>query len=210
MILPIEILITSAYNLPPGSGSRIVGGPEWLRQDIDQFEIQAKIDDTQFAAMQKMSPAQQREQIALMEQSLLADRFKFKAHIETRDLPIYTLTIAKGGPKLTPAKADEPTRLAQLPGQLTATAVTIDQLSHSPLLFPATHGRSVIDQTNLKGAYSFTLIFGPEQPTYPNPTAETNPPMFIAIQQQLGLKLVPSKGPVEVIVIDHIEQPTAN
>ena len=211
MILPIEILITSAYNLRPGSGKRIIGGPEWLRQDIDQFEIQAKIDDTQFAAMQKMTPTQQREQIALMEQSLLADRFKLKVHFETRELPIYTLVIAKGGPKLTPAKEGEPTRLSAVTnGQLTATAVTIDQFAHSPLLGPATHGQPVIDQTGLKGTYDFTLNSGPEQPATPDAPAETDPPMFTAIQQQLGLKLVPSKGPVEVIVIDHIEQPSAN
>jgi uncharacterized protein (TIGR03435 family) len=210
MIVPIEILITSAYNLPPGSGKRIVGGPEWLRQDIDQYEIQAKIDDTQFAAMQKMPPAQQREQIALMEQSLLADRFKLKVHFETRELPIYTMVIAKGGPKLTPAKEGEPTKLSALNGQLIATAVTLEQFVHSPLLGPATHGRPVIDQTGLKGAYDFTINSSPEQSTTPDATAETDPPMFTAIQQQLGLRLVPSKGPVDVIVIDHIEQPTAN
>ena len=210
MILPIEVLITSAYNLPPSSNRRIIGGPEWLHQDIDQYEIQAKIDDTQFAAMQKMTPAQQREQVALMEQSLLADRFKFKAHIETRELPIYTLVIAKGGPKLTPAKEGEPTKLSALNGQLTATAVTLDQFAHSPFLFPATHGSQVIDQTGLKGAYDFTLNFSPEQSAAPDATIETDPPMFTAIQQQLGLRLVPSKGPVEVIVIDHIELPSAN
>jgi bla regulator protein blaR1 len=160
--------------------------------------------------MQKMTPAQQREQIALMEQSLLADRFKLKVHFETRDLPIYTLVIAKGGPKLAPAKEGEPTRLSALNGQLTATAVTIDQFAHSPFLFPATHGQQVIDQTGLKGAYDFTLSYSPEQPATPDAPAETDPPMFTAIQQQLGLKLVPSKGPVEVIVIDHIEQPSAN
>jgi bla regulator protein blaR1 len=214
MILPIEILITEAYNLPVGSGKRIIGGPEWLRQDIDQFEIQAKIDDTQFEAMQKMTPTQQREQISLMEQSLLADRFKFKAHIETRELPIYTLVIAKGGPRLTPAKEGDPTKLSALSsgqlGQLIATAVTLDQFAHSPLLGPATHGQPVIDQTGLKDAYNFTLNFSPEQPATPDAPAEADPPMFTAIQQQLGLKLVPSKGPVEVIVIDHIEKPSAN
>jgi bla regulator protein BlaR1 len=210
MILPIEILITSAYNLRPGSGKRIIGGPEWLRQDIDQYEIQAKIDDTQFATMQKMTPEQQRQQIALMEQSLLADRFKLKVHFETRELPIYTLVIAKGGPKLTPAKEGEPTKLSAVTnGQLTATAVTIDQFAHSPLLGPATHGQPVIDQTGLKGTYDFTLNSGPEQ-SATDTTVETDPPMFTAIQQQLGLRLVPSKGPVEVIVIDHIEQPSAN
>jgi bla regulator protein BlaR1 len=86
MIWPISILITSAYNLPGGSGHRIIGGPDWIRQDIDQYEIQAKIGDSEYAAMQKMAPAQQREQVALMEQSLLADRFNLKVHFEMREL----------------------------------------------------------------------------------------------------------------------------
>ncbi len=77
-ILPVSILITSAYNLPVGSESRIIGGPDWLRQDIDQFEIQAKIEDSEYAAMRRMTLAQQRERVALMEQSLLADRFKLR------------------------------------------------------------------------------------------------------------------------------------
>ena len=114
MILPAALLIASAYNLPVGSEkSRIVGGPEWLSSD--QYEIQAKIEDSLYAAMQKMTPAQQREQVALMEQSLLADRFNLKVHFETREMPVYALVVAKGGPKLTPAKDGEASKLFTLP-----------------------------------------------------------------------------------------------
>jgi bla regulator protein blaR1 len=79
VIMPTKLLILFAYNLPFGSEkSRVLGAPEWLSSD--QYEIQAKIEDSVYAAMQKMTPAQQREQVNLMEQSLLADRFKLKVH----------------------------------------------------------------------------------------------------------------------------------
>jgi bla regulator protein blaR1 len=111
MILPPGLLIAMAYGLQPGSeGARIVGGPDWLRQDVEQYEIHAKIDDAMVAAMEKMTPEQQHEQVALMEQSMLADRFKLKVHFETREMPVYALVLAKGGSKLIPAKGDE-TRL---------------------------------------------------------------------------------------------------
>ncbi|HEY1759790.1 MAG TPA: TIGR03435 family protein [Bryobacteraceae bacterium] len=217
MILPISILIGSAYNLPGGSEPRIIGGPDWLRQDIDQFEIQAKIEDSEYAAMQKMTPEQQRERVALMEQSLLADRFRLKVHFETREMPVYALQVAKSGAKLNPAKNEEASRISTLGNEhgneMTAIAVTLEQFALSPLLTGAAGGRRVVDQTGLKGAFDFTLKWTPDQlaaSAAAKPTGGDEPSFFTAIREQLGLVLVPSKGPVEVIVIDHIEQPSAN
>jgi uncharacterized protein (TIGR03435 family) len=215
MILPISVLIESAYNLPVGSGSRILGGPDWLRQDIDQFEIQAKIEDSEYAAMQKMTPAQQHERVALMEQSLLADRFRLRVHFETREMPVYALVVAKGGAKLYPAKNEESSRISTLgnaqESEMTAIGVTLEQFVLSPLVSPV-GGRQVVDQTGLKGAFDFTLKWTPElsaSATAGDVGADA-PSFFTAIRDQLGLLLVPSKAPVEVIVIDHIEQPSAN
>jgi bla regulator protein blaR1 len=208
LILPISILISSAYNLPVGSESRILGGPDWLRQDIDQFEIHAKIEDSEYASMQKMTPAQQHERVALMEQSLLADRFRLKVHFETRELPVYALEVAKSGAKLNPAKNQESSRIStrahEQEREMTAVGVTLEQFVLSPLVTgPA--GRMVVDQTGLNGAFDFTLQWTPELAA----SAEA-PSFFNAIREQLGLQLAPSKAPVEVIVIDHIEQPSAN
>jgi bla regulator protein BlaR1 len=210
-----EIFIASAYNLPVASESRIVGGPDWLNRESNRYEIQAKIDDLSYAAMQKMTPAQQREQVALMEQSLLADRFKLKVHFETRAMPVYALVIAKSGAKLTPAESGETSKLFTLDNdqgsEITATAVTLEEFVRSPLL--RTGGRLVLDQTGLKGKYDFTLKFGSEQFAATGIGQESGadtPSIFTAIREQLGLRLVPSKGPVEVIVIDHIERPSAN
>lgn len=213
MILPISILIETAYNLPTGSGSRILGGPAWLRQDLDQFEIQAKIEDSEYAAMQRMPPTKQHERIALMEQSLLADRFKLKVHFETRELPVYALTIARSGAKLIPAKHDQSSRLSTLAGkqttEMTATGITLEQFVVSPLLTGQVGGRPVVDQTGLKDAFDFTLKWTPEQLASTEPLSDS-PSFFTAVHEQLGLQLTPSKAPVEVILIDRIEQPSAN
>jgi bla regulator protein blaR1 len=223
MILPISVLITSAFNLTLDAGSRIIGGPDWLRQDIDQFEIQAKIQDSEYAAMQKMTPAQQRQRLALMEQSLLADRFNLKVHLEThfdtREMPVYALQVAKSGAKLKPAKSEEASRLSTLGNEqgneMTGVGVTLEQFAHSPFVSGtgAAGGRPVVDQTGLQGAFDFTLKWTPDQLAAAADAKEAGgeaPSFFTAIREQLGLMLVASKAPVEVIVIDHIEQPSAN
>jgi bla regulator protein BlaR1 len=191
------ILIQSAFNLSIGSENLIIGAPAWANSEADRYEIQAKIDDASFAAMQKMTPEQQREQVALMEQSLLADRFKLKVHFETRDLPAFALVVAKGGAKLTPAQEGEHPQLSSSSTETTGTAVTLYDFARSPLLRP--NGRIVINQTGLEGAYDFTVKGepGPDPPSF-----------FTLIEEQLGLKLVPTKASVEVIIIDHIEKPT--
>ena len=215
VILPISILIESAYNLPVGSGSRILGGPDWLRQDIDQFEIQAKIEDSEYAAMQGMTKAQQHERVALMEQSLLADRFKLKVHFETREMPVYALVVAKGGAKLNPARNEESSRISTAGNaqgnEMTALGVTMEQFVNSPLVSPA-GGRLVVDQTGLRGAFDFTLKWTPElaASAAAKEVGADAPSFFTAIREQLGLQLAPSKSPVEVIIIDHIEPPSAN
>jgi bla regulator protein blaR1 len=209
MILPAALLIASAYNLPVGSESRILGLPNWMQGDIDQYEIQARIDESEFAAMQKMTPLQQRERVELMEQSLLAERFKLKVHFETKEMPVYKLIVAKGGSKLARANDGESASLTTTGNQqgmsMTATAVKLDQFVQSPLLTGAAGGRVVLDQTGLTEAYSFTLNWQPDGLALPDA-----PSLFTALQEQLGLRMVASRAPVEVIVIDHVEPPSAN
>jgi bla regulator protein BlaR1 len=215
MTMTTNMLIATAYNISGSSQSRIVGGPAW--QNADRYEIQAKVDDSMNAAMQKMSPAQRREQVELMEQSLLADRFKLKVHFETQEMQAYALVVGKGQPKLTAAKDGEAMKLSVIvkegESELTATAVTIDQLVHSPFFAgnPALGGHLVVDRTDIKGAYDFTLKWGSEQPAgIGQEDRIAASPLFVAIQQQLGLKLNQTKGPVEVLVIDSIERPSEN
>ena len=206
-ILSARLLIAFAYNVPFGfERIRVVGGPDWLGSD--DYEIQAKIEDSMYAAMQKMNSAQQREQVKLMEQSLLADRFKLEVHFETREMPGFALVIAKSGPKLRPAKDGESSRLSVRQNEMTATAISMDQWIHSPFI----GGRVVVDQTGLTGTYDFTLTWS-EQSVASGAGQENGadaPSLFTAVQEQLGLKLVPTKVPVQVIIVDSIERPSAN
>ncbi len=208
MIGQVSVLIMSAYNLPLDATGRIIGGPGWVDSEAARYEIQAKIDAAEFASMQKMTNAEERRQVALMEQSLLADRFKLKVHFETRVMLVYALVTAKGGPKLKPAQDGEASRLGNTGGEmsneLTASAVTMAEFVNFPPMWP---GRPLVDQTGLKGRFNFTLKWSPEEP---EETKAESPSLFTAIQEQLGLRLVPTKGPVEVVVIDHIETPTEN
>jgi bla regulator protein blaR1 len=202
-----KMLIEIAYGLPIGSELRVVGGPDWIDSDADRYEIQAKIDNAIFAEMQKMPVKEQGRQINLMQQALLADRFNLKVHFETRDLPVYALVVAKGGPKMAEAKPDEVSRLTGTgDGQnnvLEGQALTMTQLVRSPLLRP--DARMVVDQTGLTGKYDFTL----RSATGMDPSAD-GPSLFSAVEQQLGLKLVSTKARVEVIVVDHMDRPGDN
>jgi bla regulator protein blaR1 len=200
MVVTAQQLIASAFNLPLGFEGRIEGGPGWVRDESNRYEIRAKIDDATFAAMQKLPPDRQRDQVQLMEQSLLADRFHLKVHFDTRSFPAYALVVAKGGPKLTSAKPGEITRLSMQDNTMTATAIKLDQWILAPFL----GGRTILNQTGLTDLYDITLTWS-ERPELGNA-----PDLSTAIQQQLGLRLVPTKAPVEVVVIDSIDRPSDN
>lgn len=200
-----KVLIEIAYGLRIGSDIRVVGGPDWIDNDGDRYEILGKIDDASFASMKAMPTAERNTQISLMKQALLADRFKLKVHIETRQLPVYALVQAKGGTKMTVAKPDEKAMLTGVGNgtnnTLTGQAMTMADLVHSPLLKP--EGRMVVDQTGLTGRYDFTVKSATGADT-------DGPSLFTAMEEQLGLKLVSTKAAVEVIVVDHVERPDAN
>lgn len=200
-----ELLIESAYGLPFSSGSRVVGGPDWMRSESDRYEVTATIDAARYAAMQKKSPAQQKEQISSMEQSLLAERFGLKAHIETREMPEYGLVVAQGGSRMERAAEGAESRLSLMrngqENEVRAMAVSIGELAKSP--FVKMDQREIVDQTGLEGRFNFTL-------TYRATDESDGPALPTALQEQLRLRLVPENGPVEVVVIDHIERPSGN
>jgi len=154
------------------------------------------------------------EQVSLMEQSLLIDRFKFRAHIEDREMPMYALAVAKGGSKLERAHDDDKSQLSFVrngqESELRATGVSVEELARSPFL--RIDDRLIVDRTGLQGRFNFMLRFRD------NPNADIGgsgddgsaPALPAALQGQLGLKLVPENGPVPVVVIDHIERPSEN
>ncbi len=185
---------------------QLSGGPEWIKSA--RFDIAAKGDAGKLQAMLR---------------SLLADRFQLRVHSESRDLPIFRLTVArkdrKLGEQLHPSTVDC-AAVDCTPSFKTDTrtgSMTI-QLRHSTmadfarvLISPDTR-RVVRDGTELTGTFDLQLTFAPEPlPGFPRlPGSENGTSLFTALREQLGLSLEADRGPVEVMVIDSAERPGAN
>jgi uncharacterized protein (TIGR03435 family) len=198
--MPAENLIRTAFGLI--MSDQIVGLPGWARSE--PLAIQAKMDAETASALDKLSLMQRWNQTRDMMQALLADRFALKVHHETRDLPIYVLTVAKGGSRMKKTSADSGGGNAvYASGKIEAHSIPMDVLAMN---LSSTVGRLIVNKTGLEGGYDFTLEYAAEGA---DPT-DSHPSIFTAFEEQLGLKLEPARGPVDVIVIDHIERPTAN
>jgi uncharacterized protein (TIGR03435 family) len=215
--IPVRMLITIAYKIKE---HQLSGGPSWL--DSERYDISAKPEIKATS-----------DEVLLMLQSMLAERFQLTLRKETKELPVYVLTVAKNGPKMEEwtdggAAADgkpEPGRgpmrggmMRMGPGQLTAEGIPVsgfvDRLAN--IL-----GRNVIDKTGLTGKYNFDLKWALDEaqagmmkaqgaPGDGPPPDNNGPSIFSAVQDQLGLKLEAQKGPVEVYVITGIEKPSEN
>ena len=195
--------------------NQVVGEPSWSTSD--GFDIEAKVTAVDLPTMAKMTFDQRRT----MFQQILADRFKLVAHHETRELPVYVLTIAKNGPKLKESAPDDPGTARRKGIMFGFGKVTATDGSLSMFIAPLSRqlGRTIVDKTGLTGNYDFTLEWTPEgaaappaggSPSGAAPPDQSGPDIFIAFQEQLGLKLASAKGPVDVVVIDHIERPSEN
>ncbi len=219
----IKEVIKFAYDIK--SDEQFSGGPSWI--DSEKYDIEAKEDEATAGKLQKLPMEEHANQIRLMVQAMLADRFKLRVSHETKEIPVYALVVAKGGPKMkeeppatTPDAIAHPRMFIQFmgPGQLAGTNIgnglLADALTRQPEL-----GRLVVDETGLKGHYDWTLKWTPEQidPMFRGPAGAPAPPpdasgpsIFTALEEQLGLRLEARKGPVEVLVIDSIERPSPN
>jgi uncharacterized protein (TIGR03435 family) len=190
----VQNLLRTAYRL---EDYQISGGPSWITSA--GFDIQAR------AAAGAGEPP--REQVLQMLQALLADRFQLALHRETRQLPIYALVVGKSGPKLQAADSSVGGTKMML-GQLIVKKMNMTALG-SILAFDLK--RPVKDETGLQGEFAFTLEWAPglaESPAESNAGPSSKPSLFAAVQEQLGLKLESTKGPIEVFVIDHVEKPS--
>jgi uncharacterized protein (TIGR03435 family) len=215
--IDVQTLIRIAYRQgPPLYPSQIVGGPEWTRSD--SYDITATVGD----ALAAKSPAELREIQPLLLQSLLEDRFKLKLHRETREMQRYALVLAGKdkvlGPDLRPSRIDcsvdfTKCSVSAQPGVFSSGSTPVATLAN--YLASAVVQTVVSDKTGLEGRYEIALEWTPDRTRLPpsgDPalTASDKPSIFAALQEQLGLKLEPERGPVNVVVIDHIERPTQN
>jgi len=211
-----KFLIALAYNV---HDFQVLGGPSWINSE--RYDINAKEDDSLVEELQKLSPDQRFDQIRLRVQSLLAVRFELRLSHETKELPVYVLVIAKNGPKLLDGRAHAG-MMHMGKDQLTGQGLPIESLVQ---VFSRQLSRTVVDQTGLKGKYDISLHWTPDPSAATpfkaeegndtgagNPALSNNswPSIFTALQEQLGLKLEPTKSPVETIVIDHLERPSEN
>jgi len=218
-------LIEWAYQV---QSFQIDGGPSWINSD--HFDIATTAADSGSSQPRPGGPPSTTQ---LRMRTLLAERFKLAVHRQPKDMPIYALVMARSdrtlGPELRPSTEDcaalvaaarrgarpssaagKPTCDASIsPGTVTAGTQPI------PLLASILSGiiqRRVVDRTNLKGNYDLTIVFAPDQSpqgSADTPVTDSNAPsIFTALEEQLGLKLEPTRGPVEVLVIDHVEKPT--
>lgn len=195
-----QMLIVLAYGL--NTPEQIVSLPSWASSD--GLDIKARVDEETAASWRKLPDAEvQRRQLPMM-QSLLSDRFQLKVHHETRQLPILKLVLAKSGPKIKDSPANSSSASAMSNGYIMGHATSMQTFAFN---LSNQIGQQVVDETGLTGNYDFVLKWTPDDQ---QGTPDAGPTLFTALQEQLGLKLVPARGPVEVIVIDRIERPSAN
>jgi uncharacterized protein (TIGR03435 family) len=193
----VKGLLSEAYGIKEDLISGVPGPI-----DAARFDIEAKIVDPDPKTLARLS---ERQRGALL-LPVLVERFKLKAHTETKTLPIYELGITKSGQKLQPAaKHEGSSGIGVHNASLTANDISMAEFAG--FLEDQVH-RTVVDKTSLPAKYDFTMKF-----TRPNAAAsetDTAPSLFTALEEQLGLKLQPAKGPVPTLVVDHIEMPTEN
>lgn len=221
-----KFLIEFAFNIQP---FQLSSGPSWI--DSEHFDIDAKEDESRASELQNLAPGQSLTEMRLMLQSLLAERFKLAVTRQTEQRTVYRLVVAKGGPAFfqtaAPPRHAENTPADPAPRKgiwfIAAGQIVVNDTSMSS--FASFLARQpeldtpVADATDLAAHYDFKLEWTPENPT-PLPGTQssaaallTDPggtSLFTALQEQLGLNLQPQKGPVELVIIDHIEQPSPN
>ena len=195
-------LVADAYgkDLP-----NILGGPAWINSE--QYDVNATFGDSVAVKLASLSPKDRMDQIFLMLRSAMEQRFGLRTHHETREVPVYALVLAKGGPKFGPAPpAANEAEAREVGAKYNGHLWTVNR---EPMTFLAIQlsripevGRKVIDQTGLKGDYRFNF----DVPSTTDPDLS----VFTALTEQLGLTLKPTKAPGDFIVIDHIERPSAN
>ncbi len=205
----LKTLVAAAWNLNP---KEISGGPGWV--DAEHFDILARTPGDVRPNLE--------EQMTML-RALVTERFSLSFHRAPKEMPVYELTVAKGGAKLKPStespdahpEGPPPLVFVVYPGlvRLPARNASIRELTW--VMQRAVLDRPVLDHTGLSGRYDFDLEFAPDESQFngelPRTADDANKPgLFTAMEEQLGLKLQPARGEVEAMVIDRAERPLDN
>jgi len=207
----LKMMMQNAYDTKIDLIHELTG---WA--DSARFDVQAKIVESNAAVIAKLTPEQRRSML----RQLLEERFQLKVHKQIETLPVYEMTIAKGGLKL---KEVEPPKLdSELDAHKTldgvergnmkmgSTQLIAHDVGLSLLTSVLSHQlhRTVLDKTALRGKYDLVLNWSTDDPSVS--TESSAPILFTALEEQMGLKLQPAKGEVETLIVDHVEQPREN
>ena len=191
---PFEGLLMGAYDV---RSYQISGGPAWME---DRFDIEAKAPGDG-----ELSRTQARDVL----RAVLEDRFHLKVHRENKQMAIFALVVAKGGPKLKASAADaQPGMTLGGRGQMVEMKFTGWSMARLAQQIEGNENRKVVDQTGLAGNYDFTLNY--LQDRRADAPKQDGPSLFVAVQEQLGLKVESQKGQVEMLVVEHADRPSAN
>lgn len=190
----LNSLITSAYGVRE---VLIFGLPRWAEEA--RYDIRAKATDADPKILDSISREGKRALMA----AILEERFHLKVHMATKVLPFYALVVTRDGPKFRESVREDRVQVSKT--EFNARGGSMLGLSS---VLEEVVGRSVRDKTGLKGTYDLHLRWAPE--SAPASDVDKFPSIFTALQEQLGLKLQADKGPVETLVVDHLERPTEN
>lgn len=215
----LKMLLVSAYGV---RDYQISGGPGWIA--ADRWNIEAKAPQGSLPPIMGPPDSEHPDPLMKMVQSLLADRFQLKAHLETRETAVYELALAKGGSKLKLSENQTPVQFPDAPtgpvpprglmrfnlrGNMAGSSVPVSMLA-GLLSEPGLLERRVIDKTGLKGLYDFELKWTPDIAGATPSDEPAQGSLFTALQEQLGLKAQPARGSVEFVVIDGVQKPDEN
>ncbi len=174
--------------------------------DSARIDIQAKVVDPDIDAIRKLN----NKQSGAMLMPMLTERFHLKTHFETKTMPVYELVVIPTGPKFKPTASDAKGHGTSINGRNNHMELTANNLSMKLLadILSNQVSRTVIDKTGLTDSYDCTLQWSREESSTTD--TDVSPSIFTALPEQLGLKLQSAKGPVETLVVDHIEMPSEN
>jgi uncharacterized protein (TIGR03435 family) len=195
---PVMAMLKFAYGVQEG---QVVGAPEWTkteRWDVNGVpDAPGKPNLPQFQSMMR---------------KMLAERFGLKLHHEQREMPVFALTVAKGGPKLEKSAGDPnggPGSDGRVANGIETHRYTNASMPDLALMLMIYGDRPIVDQTGLQGRYTFQLRWTRDE-TAATTDADPPPGLFTAMQEQLGLKLEATRAPADVVVVDKVERPNAN